>query len=109
MSIVSYMRQRPMDESRELRLMARVGLGKCLLKLAPRCGQCDPHLAGSRSQAMTARDGDRHLRLTIGQIECLSQRLDARGVTTIRIADEDDGISGQRIWGIHPHERKSRH
>ena len=56
-------------ESRQLGLMARPRLGKCLLKLAPRCRQSNPHCIGGSLQAVTVRDGYRYLCFAISEVE----------------------------------------
>ena len=65
-SIISKNRQRPVDESCELRLLPRARLGKDLLKLAPRSGQRHSRCIGGSLQAIALRNGYCHLRLTIG-------------------------------------------
>jgi len=64
-SVVSQMSQRPLHESRELRLMARTSFGKGLLELTPHCGKSDAHVVRGILQTTTMGDGYRCLCFTI--------------------------------------------
>ena len=63
------MRERSVHESSQFGLMAHPGLGKRLLKLAPRCCQSNAHRIGSSLQAVTVRNGYSGLCFTIGEVE----------------------------------------
>ena len=61
-----------MHKRRELGLMARSGLGKRFLQLAPCRRQSNPHRVGGSLQATTVRDGYRRLCFAIGKVESVS-------------------------------------
>jgi hypothetical protein len=63
------MRECPVHESSQFGLMPHPGLGKRLLKLAPRCRQSNPHHIGGSLQAVTIRDGYRGLCFPIREVE----------------------------------------
>jgi hypothetical protein len=83
------MSESSVHESGEFRLVAGAGLGEDLVQLAPRCGQGDAHRPGGYFQSMTVRDGDCHLSLAVGEVECPPERFDSKVVASVRITDKD--------------------
>ena len=85
-----------MHKDCEFRLRAGAGLHKGLLQLASSGSHCDAHRIGGGLQPVAMGDSNRRLSFAIGKVERSPQRVDARIIDPIRVADKD-GAAGEIV------------